>query len=498
MRFIPTALIVIFVFISFFVKAQNDSTFEQLQKFPANNFLYQTQKKVDQYKERIYHKTIKSLEKLSRWEDKIKKLLDKASPETSAQLFSDGKLSFNSLLEKYKKGESVLENNMPQYDAYRDKLSTSLKYIGNAEIYFDSVLRYKCLALSNNIKQLDNNIGETEAIDKIITERKKLLLTAAVQFIGKSKWLVKINKETYYYSETLINYKQLFDDPGKSQKLALDILNKIPAFKHFFKSNSQLSSLFSLPGNDANEANLQGLQTRAAVNTMVRNSMGTINLPQTQQLLSAQLQLAQSQLNKVKDKLLKNGISSNWDGETPLGNKAGTPNNQHSKTFKQRLDLSTNLQFGKSQGWLPSTADIGFGIGYKLNDKSTIGLGVAYKLGLGSIKKIKFSHEGIGFRSFFDWKAANEKTKIFKNIYLSGGFEMNYIPALADKKILTYTGSDTSISTWQKSGLIGFSKKVNSKSKYIRSTKIQILYDIFHPKQASSDQRWIIRMGYGL
>lgn len=73
----------------------------------------------------------------------------------------------------------------------------------------------------------------------------------------------------------------------------------------------------------------------------------------------------------------------------------------------------------KSRSILPGGADIGLSIGYKLNNHSVVGFGTSYKAGLGSIEKIKVSHEGIGLRSFMDWK-------LKKQFFVSGGFEMNY------------------------------------------------------------------------
>lgn len=485
MRFIPTALIVIFVFISFFVKAQNDSTFEQLQKFPANNFLYQTQKKVDQYKERIYHKTIKSLEKLSRWEDKIKKLLDKASPETAAQLFSYDKLSFNSLLEKYKKGESVLENNMTQYDAYRDKLSTSLKYIGNTEIYFDSVLRYKCLALSNNVKQLDSKIGETEAINKIITERKKLLLAAAVQFIGKSKWLVKINKETYYYSETLINYKEIFNEPKKAESTVIKLLNNVPAFSEFFKKNSMLSTLFPIPQNYGTSiSSLAGLQTRVQINNHILQQIAASG-PSALEEVKQNLLEAQKKLNNLKANVIKAGGSSS---DANIANFK--PNTQRTKTFAQRLEYGFNMQFDKNNSLIPGAVNLGINIGYKLNNKISMGIGSSYRLGMGKLDKIRLSNEGIGIRSYFDYN-------LKRQIFISGGYEINKYPSLKGLNVTTLAGMKN-IRAWQTSGLVGIYKKIPIKTKFTKGAKLQLLYDFLHRQHVPVSQPLIFRFGYEL
>jgi len=69
--------------------AQTDSIFqtlENLQKVPVK-YLDAVENKIDKYSNRLTCKTEKTLAKLSRWENKIKAVLDKVSPETSQKLF---------------------------------------------------------------------------------------------------------------------------------------------------------------------------------------------------------------------------------------------------------------------------------------------------------------------------------------------------------------------------------------------------------------------------
>jgi hypothetical protein len=50
--------------------------------------------KVDKYYSRITSKTEKTLVRLAKWENKIKQLLQKASPETAQRLFADKEATF--------------------------------------------------------------------------------------------------------------------------------------------------------------------------------------------------------------------------------------------------------------------------------------------------------------------------------------------------------------------------------------------------------------------
>ena len=68
----------------------------------------------------------------------------------------------------------------------------------------------------------------------------------------------------------------------------------------------------------------------------------------------------------------------------------------------------------------PSTTDVGLSLGYKLDDKNVVGVGLSYKIGWGSgFNHIQVSSQGIGLRSFLD-------INLMKNTFISGGFEYNY------------------------------------------------------------------------
>jgi hypothetical protein len=41
--------------------------------------------------------------------------------------------------------------------------------------------------------------------------------------LGRTKYLSKIDKDAYYYFETLKNYKELFQDKKKAEQTALNI-----------------------------------------------------------------------------------------------------------------------------------------------------------------------------------------------------------------------------------------------------------------------------------
>ena len=453
----------------------------QLQQLP-NKYLATIENKVDKYSNRLNNKTEKTLEKLSRWENKIKSLLDKTSPETAQTLFAPGQTTFTIVLQKYKEGKSISEVYKASYNQYRDQLTTQLKYLEEKKASLNARYIKPLAEGKKKIQELEENIENTEALQQFITERKKQLVQEALHHLGKSKYLQKINKEAFYYTETLRNYKEIFNDSKKMEESALALLNKIPAFKKFMRENSMLASLFGIPDNYGSAQSLAGLQTRTSVNAGIQTRIAAGG-PNAMAAVQQNMQQAQAELTKLKDKILKAGGASSSDGELP----DFKPNMQKTKTFSQRLEYGMNIQPEKNNSLLPGALNVGLSVGYKLNDKSLVGLGLNYKLGMGKIDKINFTHEGIGFRSFMDWK-------IKKQFFISGGYEMNFLArAITASQILPLGGEGAS---WQQSALLGISKKLSLRTKFIKSGQLQLLYDFLYKQHEPVSKQWVFRMGY--
>lgn len=456
------------------ISKKTDSVIISIQDIPAK-YITRIDNKIEKYSSRIANKTEKTLTKLSKWEMKIKGLLEQVSPETAQKLFGNDQMSFGSLLQKIREGKAIASNYKTKYNEYRDKLNTSLGYLEQQKDKLDKSLIQPLNKANQKLDSLEKDINNAEAVEAFIKERKKQLINEAVKYIGKSKYLQKINKEAYYYAETLKNYKEIFSDPKKAEETALNILNKIPAFKQFVQQNSVLASLFRAPsGNFDPNTQLPGLQTRSNIQSLIQDRVD-VGGPNAMNQVKQQIQAGQAELNKLKDKMAKTG---NGNAEE-LNFK---PNNQKSKMFSQRLEYGANIQFSKSNNYLPSTSDIALSLGYKLNDKSIMGIAFSYRIGLGKgWENIKFSSQGIGLRSYMDWK-------LKKNFFITGGYEQNYNMQIRNTQQLS------NYSAWKASGLIGISKKVVIKGG--KKTKIEILYDFLSHRHRPITQPLIFRTGF--
>jgi hypothetical protein len=164
------------------------------------------------------------------------------------------------------------------------------------------------------------------------------------------------------------------------------------------------------------------------------------------------------------------------------------PNNQKTKSFWKRLEYGTNIQSAKSNYFFPTITDFGLSLGYKLNDKSTIGVGASYKMGWGKdIRNISISTEGIGLRSFLDMR-------IKGSFYASGGFEYNYQPGVPPAT--TNGGTVIKADDWYQSGLVGVSKVISIKGKFFKKTRMQLLWDFLSYQQVPRTQPVKYKIGY--
>jgi len=467
---------------SLYSEAQIDSTIQSLQQIPLK-YINQVDKKIDKYSSSITNKTLKTLAKLSKWENKIHALLTKVNPQAAENLFGNNQATFASVLKKLEDGKSIAENYQAKYDEYRDKLTSSMVYLQRQKDSLKSKLIDPINTANQKLDKLEGNVKNSEALEEFIRERKNRLIDESIKYIGKSKYLVKINKEAYYYVESIRNYKEIFTDKKKAEELAVKILNQIPAFKRFAAQNSQLASMFAPPGLFPSVAAggsvpiVNGLPTRAALQQFFQISMPSSGMINPMQQIQKQLADVSSPINNWKNKL--NDLGGMKSNSLP----DFTPNTQRTKSFRKRLEFGTDFQFGKNTNFIPATSDIGLKLGYKFNDKSSAGFGVNYKMGIGNgIENIHFTNQGLGLRTYLKWK-------LKMGLDVQGGSEWNYM--------LQFNKIDQlkNYNAWQQSALLGLVKSY-SVGKKVKGN-FSLLYDFLNNSHTPSTSPLVFRFGYG-
>jgi len=430
-------------------------------------------KKPSAIEDKLNQQTSRYLSKLERQEEKLRSKIWRKDTVLAKQLFTgveERYAALKSAPEKFSKYSSV-------YSGHLDSLTTALNFLKGKDLSNPEIQK-----TLTQFSSLQEKFNQTEAIRKFLSERKQLL-KENLERLGMLSELKGFQKQAYYYSQQVRAYKELWEDPSKLEKKVLELVLKSDKFKEFFAKNSQLASLFSLPGGNSSLASLQGLQTRASVQQSIADRFGA-GL-QVQQLVLQSIQTAQGQLNALKSKLAQYG-SGNYSNSTsdidlPEGFK---PNGQKTKTLLQRLEYGANLQNQKASSYFPTTSDLGLSLGYNLNDNSTIGVGASYKLGWGKgWNNIRLTNEGLGLRSYIDYKLKG-------SLYISGGYEQNYRTAFQNIQQLKDQ------SAWQTSGLLGLSKKYKV-SKKIKGD-IKLLWDFLSYQQIPRTQAILFRIGYSL
>jgi hypothetical protein len=91
------------------------------------------------------------------------------------------------------------------------------------------------------------------------------------------------------------------------------------------------------------------------------------------------------------------------------------------------------------------------------------------------------TNQGVGLRSFVD-------IKLKGSIYITGGGELNY------RNEINNVDQLKSFSAWQKSGLLGLTKKVSINKKV--KANLQLLWDFLSYHQVPQTSPIIFRFGY--
>ena len=418
----------------------------------------------------------KLINKLQKQEEKIKRKLIKRDSLLASKLFPEERIqvsnnpNLSQLFSVPDKG-SAAQVYIPKIDT----LKTALKYIEQTNLALPNPIlkdKKEVQQLNNTIENLQLKLNETSNIQNQINIRKEEL-TIALKKFGFISDIKKLNKTFHNYQVQLNAYISILNEPDKLLDKAFGIIKEDPSFKEFMVKNSELARYFRMPNSNTEGTNLiQGLQSRTDISAQVQDKIGN-----AANGINANDYL-QQQTKTGKD-ILKSKFNSFGSNDSEM--KDFRPKIQKSKGIINRIELGLNVQSQKANRLLPTTTDIATIVGYKLNDKSILGIGISYKLGWGdNINNIKITNEGIGLRSFID-------LKIKGGIWLTGGYEQNYmmsfekIPQLND------------YSKWQQSGLVGICKKYKIGKK---TGNIQLLWDFLSYQQIPQTRPIKFRIGY--
>jgi hypothetical protein len=459
---------------------------------PLNNvisipakYLKKVEDKFSKVNNDITHQTEKYIQRLQKQEDKLNRKLSKYESAATSHL-NDGQKFYAGLLGKINSQVNTSKMGVAgNYLPYVDSVQTSLAFLeqNNQLLSASKNVQGKVQASLGQVKEAQARLQIAEKIKQLIQQRQAQLKAQLSQYTNLPASVNKLYAgyahNYYYYSAQLKEYKDIINDPDKLTRKTLSFLDQSNAFQQFAKKYSQLAGLFGLPANYASTQSIAGLQTRSMIQQQIQAQLAAAG-PNGMQMLQQNLQAAQAQLNQFKDKLSKLGSNS---GDMAMPDFK--PKGLKTKSLWQRLEYGTNLQTTRSSVFYPQITDVGGSVGYKLSEKSSIGIGASAKIGWGKdIRHISITGQGVGLRSYVD-------VQLKKSFYGSGGFEYNYTQVLQEFRELR------DFSLWQRSALIGISKIVSLKGKWAKKTKLQLLYDFLYRQQVpQTNQPFKFRIGY--
>jgi len=414
-------------------------------------------------------------------ENKLKRKIQHIDSSKARELFTDDVNQRYADLQTKLSATSEKLNQFPlkDYVPGLDSVQTSLAFlIQNPNLPQDQLEQLR--SLSTRVQNLGAELQKTNDIQAFVREREAMLHEQLMNS-GVGKQLTNINKQVYYYQARIAEYKELLNDKEKLKEKLLVTIRTLPSFQAFWQKYSYLAALFPVPANYGTAQALAGLQTRSGIQNLIAQRVGNGGGAgiDPQQYFQGQVDAAQAQLNQLKEKL--NSLGNN-SGSSDMTMPDFKPNEEKTKTFLQRLEYGFNLQTAPAYYALPATTDFALTLGYKLSDNKRFGIGGSYKLGMGSLSNIQLSSQGIGLRSYVDIKAKG-------SIWLSGGFEYNYLRAFSNIQDLR-----THIDVWQRSALAGLSKQYKIGKK--KEGNIQLLYDFLHNQQNPPGRALKFRVGW--
>jgi hypothetical protein len=482
MRVLFVLILVLFTNHSY-LQAQ-DATLQNQEQLPAK-FLDKIERKIHQFDQTLTTRTEKYLTKLIKQEKRLQKIVAKKDSLASTTLFTKSIDSLEKLKQQLVSGKAFNKaiELQKDYDAYLDSLSGSLAFLKEVKQYLQQAknLSGKLTTGNQQLALLKNKLQTTDAIRQYARERRETITgycsTQKLRGLA-TKELKKLAKNNYYYLKELADWKQAFSQPEKLEAKAMTILRNLPLFKRFMEQHSELAGLLNAPANYGQSTT--GLQTRDDIMKQIAARFGGAG-PNVQQVINGQLDAAKNQLKTLKEKFPQ------LDGTAEMPDFQ--PKEMKTKTFLQRLEYSTNFNFNRQNTFLPTRADIGLQVGYKYHKNGIAGIGVGYVAGLGKdIRNIRFTHEGINFRSYLDWNLNKAQ------MHINGGWEYNYLPTLNGAGLTLNNGARLNTIPWQPSALLGISRKFKIGKK--TNKQAMILYDFMHKSHFPNSEAVKFRVGY--
>lgn len=477
--------------------------------------LKRIQAKTASLDQQLTSQTQNYVQRMTSQEASLNKQLSASDSNAAKQLFAGSAQRYAALSQRLRQdtgSKSMLISG--KYEPYTDSLRGTLAFLQQHPQFSGAgaVSAKSQAQLQKTVSQLQGlqaKMQDATQLQQYMQQRQAQIQQYLSKYTqlpsGVSNTFNGYKAQAGYYQQQVSAYKDMLNDPDKLFQTALTLLNKVPAFSKFMQSHSALSPLMppgsgpaaatdptkpgqGLPGRDEV---LAGLQSQLGKNGPTAESVAQKSTSAAAASQSSSGGGGLGQLGAIGSLLSGGGLTGSGSignggssGASGAGTGAPQLNPQKTKSLLGRLEFGMNLQSTPSSYFFPATTDIGASLGYKLNGKNRIGIGASYKIGwAGDIQHIQVSSQGASVRSFVD-------ISIGGTWFVSGGLEYNYQPPVYSLHMLR------DLANWEPAGLVGLSKVLPMKTKLIKSTKIQLLWNFLSYSQVPTTQPFIFRIGY--
>lgn len=275
---------------------------DTLVKIPVS-YVSSVTKQAAKVDSKISKENKKAQRKWARQEKKLLRLIMNTDSTVGAQLQNELDRRNQQLTQAISNPSSAASSYIPSLDT----LKSSLNFLNKNGLLVNNITDGRVLNITA-IDKVTKSLNQSALIHQVMLE-KQAILREKLTSLGLVSKLKSLNKIGYYYKAQIDEYKLLLKDHKKLVRRGLAALQKSKQFQEFMRQNSQLASMFRLPGNQndpSRTANLSGLQTRSQVNSLIQQQVGSAGATQ----ISSNIAQAQSELNSLKDKVLQLGGGS--------------------------------------------------------------------------------------------------------------------------------------------------------------------------------------------
>jgi hypothetical protein len=390
---------------------------------------------LDRFARKCERRTKKVTRRFKRFERKLMKSLTCDQPKTGTPT-------------------DLLSGNEPLLD--------SLRLVEGFRQYVAAPAAHNPSTVTASIDRAQQQLDIGRRTKEELMQRKEYWKAQAAVHPQCGRLVGKMEKERYYYTAQINEYRKVLRDPSLLDGWLTDAIRKDSRF------NDYLAVLPAKPQDPAK------MQPRQFVQQMMRNQANSIDAEPTQ-LIQETKKKGSNLLGELSEKATSIGVLDNA-AQVPLF----TPNPYKTKSFRERIDVGFDLQFDSRTRFYPASGVAGAQVSFNFDPKLSVGLSANYRFGMGEIKHVRFSHAGAGYGIFANYK-------VWKGLGLQAGYEHNWRAETEMNETLYATG-------WYSSALAGLTWEYDIKKRLKGS--IGVLYDFLYKKHSPQSNAVLWRMGW--